>query len=98
MPLFETIGIAAMINLAATLICLRLQTPYRSGDANMASAWECSRNDVAEGLAVLLAAIGVWWFQAGWPDVLIAATLLALFLHSAWRILRAGWLEARRVR
>src|SRR3546814_11437057 len=44
-PIFEAIGIAAVINLVFNGICLWLLTPYRRGDVNMASAWECSRND-----------------------------------------------------
>lgn len=94
-PIFEAIGIAAMINLVFNGICLWLLTPYRHGDVNMASAWECSRNDVFEGFAVLLAAAGVWWFEAGWPDLLIAAALLVMFLRSAWRVLRTAWRSYR---
>ena len=41
------------MNLVANFVCLRLLTPYREGDVNVASAWECSRNDIFEGLAVL---------------------------------------------
>ena len=90
-PIFEAIGIAALINLIFNGICLRLLTPYRSGDVNMASAWECSRNDVFEGFAVLLAAAGVWAFNAGWPDLVIAAALLVMFLRSAIRVFRSAW-------
>lgn len=94
-PVFEAIGIAGALNLVLNGICLWLLTPYRRGDVNMASAWECSRNDVLEGSAVLLAAAGVWWFEAGWPDLLVAGVLLLLFLGSAWRVLRAGWRSYR---
>ena len=90
-PIFEAIGIAALLNLAFNGICLWLLTPYRHGDVNMASVWECSRNDVFEGIAVLLAAVGVWLFEAGWPDLLIAAALLVMFLRSAVRVLRSAW-------
>ena len=90
-PIFEAIGIAALLNLAFNGLCLWLLTPYRRGDVNMASAWECSRNDVWEGFAVLLAAVGVWLFDAGWPDLVIAAALLVMFLRSAWRVLRSAW-------
>lgn len=89
-PIFETIGIAALLNLAANLVCLRLLYPYRHGDVNMASAWECSRNDVGEGFAVLAAAMGVWLFRSGWPDLLIAAALLVMFLRSSLRVFRAS--------
>lgn len=92
-PVFETMGIAAFLNLAANLLCLWLLTPYRDSDVNMASAWECSRNDVSEGLAVIAAAFAVWMFGSGWPDLVIAIGLLILFLRSAVRVLRRAWLE-----
>ena len=95
-PLFEGMGVAAGLNLGANLVCLRLLTPYRAGDVNMASAWECSRNDAFEGLAVLAAAAGVWLFNAGWPDLLVALALLAMFLRSSVRVLRSAWIELRR--
>lgn len=90
-PLFDVMGVAGLVNLALNGICLWLLHPHRHGDVNMASAWECSRNDVYEGSAVLAAAAGVGWFGAGWPDLLVATLLLILFLSSAWRVLRTGW-------
>ena len=90
-PIVETMGVAALLNLGANLVCLRLLTPYRDGDLNMASAWECSRNDVMEGLAVIVTTLAVWVFESGWPDVVIAIALLILFLHSAGRVLGAAW-------
>jgi hypothetical protein len=62
---------------------------HRTGDANMRSAWICTRNDVIGNLAVLLAALGVFDTGTGWPDVLVAATMAALALQGAskaeWR-------------
>ncbi len=92
-PVFEAMGIAALLNLAANLLCLRLLTPYRKGDVNMSSAWECSRNDVNEGFAVIAAALAVWAFESGWPDLVIAVGLLVMFLRSAARVLRGAWHE-----
>ena len=92
-PIFETMGIAAFLNLAANLLCLWLLTPYRHGDVNMSSAWECSRNDVYEGFAVIAAALAVWMFKSGWPDLVIAICLLILFLFSAVRVFRGAWQE-----
>lgn len=94
-PLFEGMGIAATLNLLANGACLWLLTPHRAGDVNMASAWECSRNDIFEGLAVLAAALLVWMFGAGWPDLLIASALLIMFLRSAVRVFRASLKELR---
>ncbi len=92
-PIFATMGIAALLNLGANLLCLRLLYPYRDSDVNMASVWECSRNDVMEGFAVIAATLAVWVFGSGWPDILIAVALLALFLRSASRVLRIAWRE-----
>lgn len=87
-PIFETMGIIAAINLAVNAASLWLITPYRDGDINMASAWECSRNDIYEGTAVLLTAGLVYVFDAGWPDLVVATILLALFARSARRVVK----------
>ena len=84
-------GVAAMLNLAANAVCLWLLTPYRHGDVNLASAWECSRNDIYEGCAVIVATIAVWLVVSGWPDLLVAAVLLALFTRSASRVIKTAW-------
>lgn len=94
-PLFEGMGVAALLNLAANWVCLHLLTPYREGDVNLASAWECARNDIFEGFAVVAAALLVWLFGAGWPDLLIAVALLAMFLRSAARVFRASVRELK---
>lgn len=91
LPMFEAMGLAGGLNLAANVVCLWLLTPHRHEDVNMASAWECSRNDLFEGCAVLLAALAVWLVGAGWPDVLVASALLLVFVRSAWRVLRTAW-------
>ncbi len=98
LPLFESMGGAALLNLGANLLCLRLLWPYRQGDINLASAWACSLNDVYEGGAVILAALAVGLFGAGWPDLLIASALLLLFLRSAWKVARAAWRELQGTR
>jgi Co/Zn/Cd efflux system component len=92
-PIFEAMGIAALLNLGANLLCLRLLYPYRNADVNMSSVWECSRNDVMEGVAVIFATVAVWMSASGWPDILIAIALLVLFLRSASRVLRGAWRE-----
>lgn len=94
-PVVETMGIAAMLNLGANAVCLWLLTPYRHGDVNMASAWECSRNDIYEGSSVVVATIAVWLFGSGWPDLVVAAVLLALFTRSAARVIRTAWKQMR---
>jgi Co/Zn/Cd efflux system component len=92
-PIVETMGVASILNLAANAACLYLLAPYRRGDVNMSSAWECSRNDVFEGVAVILTTVAVYLLESGWPDVIVALVLFVLFLRSAVRVLgnaRAG--------
>jgi Co/Zn/Cd efflux system component len=94
-PIVEAMSIAGLFNLAANSVCLWLLMPYKVGDINMASAWECSRNDVLEGLAVFVAAAAVWLFDAGWPDLVVAAVLLAMFLTSASRVVASAYRALR---
>jgi Co/Zn/Cd efflux system component len=63
---------------------------HRHEDVNMSSVWECSRNDIAANLAVLLAAGAVWLFDSGWPDLLIGSLLALVFVRSALRVFRAS--------
>ena len=95
-PVASTMSVAAVVNLAANAVCLQLLTPFRGGDVNMSSSWECSRNDVVEGVAVIGAAVAVGAFDSPWPDILVAVVLLAVFLRSASRVLRGAWRELAR--
>jgi len=79
------VGIGALIANAASF---GLLWAYRGGDANMRSAWICTRNDVFGNLAVLLAAIGVFGTGTGWPDAIVAAIMAGLALQGAWIVLR----------
>ena len=92
-PVASTMSVAAALNLVANSVCLWLLTPHRTGDINMSSSWECSRNDVIEGIAVIGAAGAVLLFDSGWPDIVVAVILLGIFLRSAARVLRSAWLE-----
>jgi len=92
-PVVTTMGMAAAINLAANGVCLYLLTPLKENDVNMSSVWECSRNDVFEGIAVLATAVAVGLSDSGWPDVIVAVALLVMFLRSATRVLRNAWKE-----
>jgi Co/Zn/Cd efflux system component len=63
----------------------------------MSSVFECSRNDIASNLAVILAAGAVWWFGSGWPDLVVAIVLAVLLLASAARVLLRARRELSRV-
>ena len=72
---------------AANLVCFRLLTRFRHQDVNMASTWECSRNDLINNCGVLLAAALVWWFASPWPDIAIGGVMALIFLRSAVRVI-----------
>ncbi len=87
-PVGETmIGIAALA-LLANVISALLLLRHRQGDANIRSAWLCSRNDAIANLAVLASGSLVVWSQSRWPDLLVALVIAGLFTHSAVSILR----------
>lgn len=90
-PTAPSMSVAATINLIANVVCLKLLSPYRHDDINMSSSWECSRNDVIEGVAVIGAAGAVWMLASPWPDLLVAVVLLAIFLRSAIYVLGSAW-------
>ncbi len=79
------------VALAANLACLALLWRFRHLNVNMASTFECSRNDVIANVGVLAAAALVAWTNKGWPDVLAGAVIAILFLRSAAHVLRAAW-------
>jgi Co/Zn/Cd efflux system component len=68
--------------LIGTGICFLLLFRYRADDLNMRSTWLCSRNDIIANLAVLFAAGGVKIFDAAWPDILVGAAIVAVFLKA----------------
>lgn len=85
-PIFQIMGVVSLIGLAGNSACLYLLTRHREDDVNMSSVWECSRNDIASNVSVLVAAAAVWFVQSGWPDIIIALALVVLFLRSAFRV------------
>jgi Co/Zn/Cd efflux system component len=84
------VGVAALI---ANATSFGLLWAYRSGDANMRSAWVCTRNDVLGNLAVLLAALGVFGTGTGWPDVIVAVAMAGLALQGAVIVIRQSLRE-----
>jgi Co/Zn/Cd efflux system component len=95
LPNAYTMGAIGFAALAANAISFGLLWAYRDGDANMRSAWICTRNDVLGNLAVLLAALGVFGTGTGWPDVIVASTMSVLALQGAWTVLNQSRAELR---
>ncbi len=86
------------IALAANLICLALLWRFRAENVNMSSTFECSRNDVASNIGVLVAAGLVGLTGSAWPDIAVGGIIALIFLRSAWRVLGEAipaWRDAR---
>jgi Co/Zn/Cd efflux system component len=98
LPQALTMGAVGFTALAANAASFGLLWRHRSGDANMRSAWICTRNDVLGNLAVLLAALGVFGTGTGWPDILVATIMASLALQGAFIVIQQARAELQRVR
>lgn len=88
-------GSAALV---ANLICLALLWQFRRENVNMSSTFECSRNDVASNIGVIIAGGLVFATGATWPDIVVGGIIAVIFLRSAGRVLTQAipaWREAR---
>jgi Co/Zn/Cd efflux system component len=95
LPSAFTMGAVGVAALIANAVSFGLLWAYREGDANMRSAWICTRNDVLGNVAVLLAAAGVFGTGTGWPDIVVAAIMASLALQGSWIVITQGLNELR---
>ncbi|MBX9829887.1 MAG: cation transporter [Xanthobacteraceae bacterium] len=95
LPSAVTMGAVGVAAFAANAASFALQWAYRAGDANMRSAWICTRNDAIGNLAVLAAAAGVFGTGSGWPDLIVAAIMAGLALQGAFIVIRQSLGEMR---
>ena len=87
------VGFAALLaNAVVALMFYR----FRDSEANLRSAWICSRNDVLGNLAVLLAALGVFGTGTLWPDVIVAVLMATLALQGSVTVVRQSLDELTR--
>jgi Co/Zn/Cd efflux system component len=95
-PRAELMGAVGFLALAGNVTSVMLLAKYKDGDANVRSVWLCSRNDALGNVAVMFAALAVWWTASKWPDLIVAAVMAGLFLWSSAQILHqaAGELRA----
>jgi Co/Zn/Cd efflux system component len=93
-----TMGVVGSLALAANVAVALMLFRHRLGDANMRSAWICSRNDAVGNLAVMLAALGVFGTGSAWPDLAVAALMAVLAVSGAGSVLRQARGELRQAR
>jgi Co/Zn/Cd efflux system component len=88
----EPIGIAivgvASIALCANLATFMLLLKHRGEDVNMRSVWLCARNDMIGNMAVIASGALVALLGSHWPDLAVASLVAAVFLHTAYVVLR----------
>jgi Co/Zn/Cd efflux system component len=89
-----TIGAVGCVALGANAGVSWMLYRFRNGDANLRSAWICSRNDVVGNGAVVLAGLGVFGTADAWPDLLVAALMSVLALTGSAAVLKQARREA----
>ncbi len=94
-PAAGFMGLIGFLALLANLASVALLLRYKDGDANVRSVWLCSRNDAIGNVAVMVAALAVWATASGWPDVIVAGAMAALFINSSARIIAQALRERR---
>lgn len=81
--------LALIVNIVVALMLLR----FRGGDANMRSAWICSRNDAIGNIAVLAAALGVLGTGSAIPDLMVASIMAGLAVWGSIDVFAQARLE-----
>ncbi|MDH3667874.1 MAG: cation transporter [Paracoccaceae bacterium] len=97
MPEAVLMGSIGIIALVVNLSCAAILLRFREGDANVRAVWLFSRNDAIGNAAVVVAALAVGAFGSRWPDLIVAAVIAGLFIHSAVRILGDALAELKTI-
>ena len=87
-PMGLIAALALAVNGGAVLLLLR----FRNGDANLRSAWLCSRNDAFGNVLVIAAAGLTAATLSPWPDLAVGGVMSLLFVSGSWAVYR----QARR--
>ncbi len=88
LPAAEVMGAVGALAFAANVVCFLLLYRHRGDNLNMSSTWLCSRNDLIANAGVLLAAGATYLAASRWPDIIVGCVIAALFLRSAYSVLR----------
>lgn len=88
------IGLLALgVNLGAVFLLLR----FRDSDANLRSAWLCSRNDALGNVMVVAAAAATTATHSPWPDLAVGMIMCLLFVSGSAAIYRRARRESATV-
>lgn len=89
-PIFEIMSAVGVVALIGNLTCLYLLTKHKEQDINMSSVWECSKNDIANNIAVIIASFIVWFTQNGWADIAVGLALSIFLLRSSYKVISSA--------
>lgn len=71
-PRAEIMGAVGLFAVLANTACLALLEPHTHRDAHIRADGLNYRHDIAGNVAVVIAALAVWFLQSPWPDLLLA--------------------------
>ena len=94
-PSADWMAVVGTLALLANGICFALLYRHRGDDLNMRSTWLCSRNDLIANCSVIMAAGLIALTGSLWPDIIVGLAIAALFIHSAWQVIREAIEEWR---
>lgn len=97
MPDANIIGVVGALALCANFVCAAILMKFRDKNINMKSVWLCTRNDVIANFGVLIAAVGVYFTNSSWPDLVIGAVIGLIILKSSLQILKESKEEIKRL-
>ena len=85
-PEAAPMGIIGMLALAVNVGAVIMLLRFRQGDANLRSAWLCSRNDAFGNVFVIFAAGLTAATRSPWPDFAVGAIMCLLFVSGSWAV------------
>ncbi len=88
-------GAVALLALVVNVYCAILLAPHRQGDSAHQGVWLSTRNDAIANIAVVVAAVATYAWQATWPDVAVGLVIVAINLQAAFLIARLAWMDWR---
>ncbi len=86
-PDFELMGIYGFLALIVNIISFWLLSRFRDGNINIRASWICSRNDIIANIGVLFAAVLVFYFESGFPDILTGISIALIIILSSLDII-----------
>ncbi|MGX2986691.1 cation transporter [Ursidibacter sp. B-7004-1] len=95
LPNYMQMSVIGLLALLANVLSAVILYRFREGDSNMRSVWLCSRNDALGNIAVVIAAIAVYFSQNHYPDLFVASIMAYLAIQAGRQINRQAKAELK---